>query len=105
MQSRVFQQAGVTGSFHDKAQVGACGVEVEAVSGAGVDALAGQGLAVGVLGDALLAAVQQEVAVAGIVEAARFRDWRMAAERSGELAECLAERLEKQDIAAFLQPL
>ena len=38
-------------------------------------------------------------------DAARFRDWRMAAERSGELAECLAERLEKQDIEAFLQPL
>lgn len=37
--------------------------------------------------------------------AARFRDWRMAAERSEELADCLAERLEKQDIEAFLEPL
>ena len=38
-------------------------------------------------------------------DAGRFRDWRTVARRSAELADFLAERLEKQDIPDFLQPL
>ncbi|WP_372758397.1 patatin-like phospholipase family protein [Litorivivens sp.] len=38
-------------------------------------------------------------------DAGRFRDWRLVAQRSEELADFLAQRIQRQDIASMIEPL